>query len=265
MHDFLHIAILGSGSDGNAIVVSNGERALMIDAGFSCREIMSRLARLTPAPPLPAAALLTHDHTDHVRGCRVFCDRLGIPAAASCRTAEYLRARNQLPRKYSAFRPGTRFDMAGFAVATFPVPHDAMDPVGFVVSCGGISVGIATDLGEIDDTAETSLHDCDALVLESNYDPCLLRDSGRPLRVKRRIAGRRGHLENAALCDALPHLLAPRTKLLMLIHVSRECNDPELVRSMVRGKLDEMGRSDVILSVAGQDDPAGPFKIERAP
>ena len=264
MSGFLSISILGSGSDGNAIVVSNGSRSLMVDAGFSCRELQTRLARLTPAPAPLAAALLTHDHADHVLGCRVFCDRLGIPAAASCRTAEYLRSRHRLPARFSEFEPGSRFEVADFAVSTFPVPHDAMDPVGFVIASGGLSVGIATDLGEIDAVTKSSLQGCDALVLEANYDPDLLRNCGRPLRVKRRIAGRHGHLENGALCDALPELLSERTRLLMLVHVSRECNDPELVRTLARNKLDEMGRHDVILSVSGQDDPAGPFKLEEA-
>lgn len=262
MQRILYISALGSGSSGNCLVISNRESSLLVDVGFSCRETKSRLAVLDPAPAPLAGALITHDHTDHVCGCRVFCDNMKIPAAVSIRTAAYLRSGNKLPQKCFEFEPGSRFEIANFEVRTFPVPHDAMEPVGFVIRSGNFSVGIATDLGEIDKTSLDHLQGCDALVLESNYDPELLRNSSRPLRLKRRIAGRHGHLENSAMCSALPQLLSPRTRLLMLVHVSSECNHPELVEKMAQDKLNEMGRSDVILSVAPQDQPAGPFKLE---
>ena len=265
MQDPLYIWALGSGSSGNSIVISNGRNAVMVDAGFSCREMKSRLARLSPAPAPIAAALITHDHSDHVKGCRVFCDELDIPAAVSLRTADFLRPKNQLPRKCFYFEPGSRFDVEDFHIRTFPVPHDAMDPVGFVIESGGFSVGVATDLGEIDNISREHLHNCDALILESNYEPDLLRNCDRPLRLKRRIAGRQGHLENRAMCAALPQLLSERTRFLMLVHISSECNHPELVERMARETLENMGRSDVELLIAPQDTPAGPCKLERIP
>ena len=263
MQDHLYIWALGSGSSGNSIVISNGSSSVMVDAGFSCREMKSRMASLAPEPAPLAAALITHDHSDHVKGCRVFCDELDIPAAVSLRTADFLRPKNLLPRKCFYFEPGSRFDIADFHIRTFPVPHDAMEPVGFVVESGSFSVGIATDLGEIDRVSLEHLHNCDALILESNYDPGLLRNCDRPLRLKRRIAGRQGHLENRAMCQALPQLLSDKTRLLMLVHISSECNHPELVEKMARETLDNMGRSDVALTRALQHTPTGPCKLEK--
>ena len=263
MQSFLNISALGSGSSGNSIIISNGKSAVMVDAGFSCREIKRRISLLETAPAPIAAALITHDHSDHVKGCRVFCDELDIPAAVSMRTADYLRPQKLLPQKCFYFEPGSGFDVDDFHIRTFPVPHDAMDPVGFVITSGSFSVGVATDLGEIDNTALAHLHNCDALILESNYEPELLRNADRPLRLKRRIAGRQGHLENRAMCEALPKLLSDRTRLLMLVHISSECNDYDLVERMTRETLDNMGRRDVILSLARQDCPVGPFKLEK--
>ena len=263
MQSFLNISALGSGSSGNSIIISNGSSSVMVDAGFSCREMKSRLSRLEPAPAPIAAALITHDHSDHVRGCRVFCDDQDIPAAVSLRTADFLRLKNLLPRKCFYFEPGSRFDVGNFHIRTFPVPHDAMEPVGFVIESGTFSVGVATDLGEIDRISLEHLRNCDALILESNYDPELLRNCDRPLRLKRRIAGRQGHLENHAMCEALPQLLSERTRLLMLVHISSECNHPELVEKMARETLDCMGRKDVILSLALQDRPVGPYRLEK--
>ena len=263
MQNFLYISALGSGSSGNSILVSNGNNTVMVDVGFSCRETKNRIARIEPSPSPIAAALITHDHSDHVKGCRVFCDDMDIPAAVSFRTAEFLSTKNLLPRKCFCFEPGSRFEVADFQICSFPVPHDAMEPVGFVIRSGEFSVGIATDLGEIDRTSQEFLRNCDALILESNYDPELLRNCGRPLRLKRRIAGRHGHLENRAMCEALPQLLSERTKLLMLVHISSECNLPELVENMARETLRSMGREDVTLSLALQDLPVGPFKLEK--
>lgn len=262
MSDFLHISALGSGSSGNCLVISNSRHSLMVDAGFSCRETLRRLSLLSPAPPAPAAVLITHDHTDHVKGCRVFCDERDIPAGVSLRAAEYLCTKDLLPQKCFKFEPGSAFEVADFQIRTFPVPHDAMDPVGFVIRSGRFTVGIATDLGEIDSVVLDHLSDCDALILESNYDPELLRSCSRPLRLKRRIAGRHGHLENSAMCEALPRLLSARTKLLMLVHLSSECNHPELVEMMARKKLDELNRPDIVLSVTDQNCPSGPFLIQ---
>ena len=258
----LTLAALGSGSGGNAFVATADREAIIIDLGFSRRELRSRMSRLSIAPEILSGALLTHDHDDHVRGCRVFCDELHLPLYASSGTVRYLRRRGKLPGKVVEFEPGARFSVGTFSVTAFPVPHDAEDPVGFVIAADGCRIGFATDLGNVNALVRRHLADCDALVLESNYDPDMLRRSDRSLMLKRRIAGRDGHLDNSGAAAALADILTPRTKLLLLAHVSRECNDPELVRECTAAQLARLRRSDLPFEVLTQDAPCGPFAFD---
>ena len=193
----IKLGILGSGSAGNSLVlVMEDGGALIVDAGFSRRETLARLARLRISPERLIGMLLTHEHSDHSRGCRVFCDSLNLPLYTTCGTAEYLLRRGMLPSKVLTFEPGDPFLVGGFEVRSFAVRHDAAEPVGFVIGSDGVRIGVATDLGEVNAVARKNLRDCDALVLESNYDLAMLRESERQLYLKRRIAGRSGHLDN---------------------------------------------------------------------
>ena len=139
--------------------------------------------------------------------------------------------------------------------------HDAVAPVGFVIRRDGLKIGIATDLGNVNMLAMQRLTDCDALVLESNYDFQMLRDSDRQLYLKRRILGRHGHLDNVAACEALGTLLTERTRLLLLAHLSSECNSVDLVRRLFEARLAELGRTDVEFGIIEQDHPLGSFEL----
>ena len=251
------LSALGSGSRGNALVLSSPDGALIVDVGFSRREVRTRMERLGLDPCRLRAALLTHEHDDHSRGCRVFCDELNIPLCTASPTAEYLRRRGKLPGRVLEFEPGCEFQIGGFEVEPFAVQHDAVAPVGFVVRREGVKIGIATDLGNVNMLAMQRLEDCDALVLESNYDFQMLRDSDRQLYLKRRILGRHGHLDNVALGT----LLTARTRLLLLAHLSSECNSVELVRRLFEARLAELGRTDIEFGIIEQDAPLGSFEL----
>lgn len=258
----LTFSTLGSGSNGNAFVITSGDEALIIDQGFSRREIKKRMAQLRLAPERLVGALLTHDHTDHSCGCRVFCNELGLPLYTTCGTARFLRIRNKLPSKVMEFESGDSFTVGGFEVKSFPVSHDAEEPVGFVIQADGLKVGIATDLGYVTAPVRYHLQDCDLLVLESNYDPDMLRNSDRDMMLKRRIASRIGHLDNAGAAAILAELLTERTKSLLLAHMSRECNDPELVRECCAARLNELGFSNLYFDVLRQDTPSGTIRLD---
>ena len=159
------------------------------------------------------------------------------------------------------FEPGQDFHIAGFEISPFAVQHDAVCPVGFVIRRGGCTVGIATDLGDVNALARQRLCDCSALILESNYDAKMLRDSDRQIYLKRRILGRHGHLDNVVALKALEELLTPRTSVLMLAHLSSECNCPELVRNLFETKLRELGRTDLRFEVLSQERPVGPVDL----
>ncbi len=262
----IRLGILGSGSGGNSLVVVDGDGgALIVDAGFSRRETLSRLSRLGIAPERRTGMLLAHEHGGLSRGCRVLCDDLGLPLYTPCGTAEYLLRRGMLPSKVLTFEPGNRFLVGGFEVRSFAVRHDAEEPVGFVLGSGGVRVGVATDLGEVNAVARRNLRDCDALILESNYDRKMLYGSEkRPLYLKRRIAGKVGHLDNLMTAAALDELVTRRTRLLLLAHISRECNKPEIALSACREKLDRLGRRDVEVVPLRQDAPSGVFDLREA-
>ena len=261
----VRLGVLGSGSDGNSIVLVDGDgNALLVDAGFSRREILSRLGRLGVAPERLTGMLLTHEHSDHSCGCRVLCDTLHLPLYTTYGTASYLMKRHRLPGRVLTFEPGSPFMLEGFEITPFPVRHDAEEPVGFVIGAENLRVGIATDLGEVNATARRSLHGCDALVLESNYDFGMLRDSNRQLYLKRRIYSRIGHLDNTMTASSLAELVTRRTELLLLAHISRECNTYDLALHTAEAELQSLGRTDIRVCALRQEEPSELFTLEEA-
>ncbi|NOY74678.1 MAG: MBL fold metallo-hydrolase [Kiritimatiellaeota bacterium] len=254
------ITILGSGSRGNAVLVGTVESALLIDAGFSRKEILARLATAGLDPCVVKALLITHDHGDHVSGARVLADHLDIPTYLNAATLKHLGKRNLVGAKTTVFDSGSTFSLHPFEVRPFSVPHDALEPVGFLIShtrSDGMTVkiGIATDLGHVSMLVSARLADCDALVLECNHDVKLLRTSDRSLNLKRRIGGRFGHLNNVDAVEALAGLVGAKTRHVCLCHLSGDCNDRGIVEELASAKLAEIGRSDITLSIAEQNAP----------
>lgn len=263
MKEIVEFTALGSGSCGNAFAVRAADgSALLIDAGFSCRELCARLDGAGIAPESIRAVLLTHDHADHACGCRVFCDKWRLPLYATGPTADFLDAEQALPSRVYEFAPGTEFALEGFDVSTFPVSHDACDPVGFVIRRGGASLGIATDLGIVDEPVRRALTGCDMLAFEANYDDSMLAASPRPLSVKRRIQSRVGHLGNADSMRELAGLIGENTSMVTLVHVSRECNDYALVDDLARQMLAGLDRPDIYLDVALQREARPTFRLD---
>ena len=260
MSGFLDFTVLGSGSAGNAFAVASENGTLLVDAGFSCKELCARMRASGIEPESVQAVLLTHGHSDHVRGCRVFCDRMGIQLYAGCRTAGELDRSGALPARVYEFEPGTAFVLAGFEVTTFPVSHDASDPVGFVLKHRDATLGMATDLGAADETVRHFLAGCNMLALESNYDESMLEHSGRPPATIRRIRSRIGHLGNTdAIRELRERLIGEATRMITLLHVSRECNDYGIVSRMAQEMLREIGRQDICLEVARQESALPTF------
>lgn len=253
------ITALGSGSSGNAFVIHSHDGAILVDAGFSRKEMLQRMRNTGVAPETVRGVLITHEHDDHVKGCRLLCNELQIPAFVSYRTADYLRKLQKLPDKVMEFCPGDSFVFAGFNINPFSVQHDAIEPVGFHISKNGRSVAIATDLGVVNTLAQQRLHNSDILVLESNYDRAMLYNSTRQLHLKRRIMGRNGHLDSQDTLDKLPELLSHRTVALFLVHVSGECNSYEQVEQNAVRKLQSLKRDDVYLRVVRQDSAVETF------
>lgn len=250
------ITVLGSGSSGNASVIHAPGGLLLLDAGFSAKELEKRMLARKIDPGRIRAVLISHEHTDHTKGCRVFADRYGICAYMTSTVCQACMRSNLLPGKRTLFVPGESFALCGLTVETFTLPHDALDTVGFTFTApDGRKIGVATDLGHVNTLTLQRLEGCGILMLESNHDPEILRASDRAPSLKRRILSRHGHLSNMDALDALARMIREETRHLILAHISRECNNFDLVENLARNFLENSGRRDIVLDVALPDEP----------
>lgn len=251
----LRVGILGSGSGGNAVVLESGSRRLLIDAGFSCREMVKRMKRLDFDPKALEAVLLTHEHQDHCKGARVLVQKLRLPLYGTAGTLEGAGLRGQAAQAGGELRSGEPVEVAGFVVEPFMLPHDASEPVGFVVEdpCGR-RIGLVADLGCRTSLAWGRLRDLDLLILETNHDLDMLRNGPYPWSLKQRVAGRHGHLSNREAAEGLPELIGDRLRWVVLYHLSRTNNLPALAAAAVGEALDREGCS-AQMAVSEQDHP----------
>ena len=250
------IVVLGSGSGGNALVVESGSRRLIIDAGFSCREIESRLRQCQVDFDSFDGLVLTHEHGDHTRGAARFAKRHDLAVYATAGTLSEL----ELEAKgvsTCVIRSGQTLEVGQFIVEPFDIPHDAREPVGFVVEDGaGHRVGLAADLGTWSQLVWGRLMDLDALVLETNHDLDMLRSGPYPWPLKQRVAGRHGHLSNAEAAQGLPELLSDRLKWVVLYHLSRTNNLPALALEAVGETVSRSGAvAQICVSDQGHSTP----------
>ena len=254
----MRVAVLGSGSRGNCVVVDAGGRRLLLDAGFSCREIEKRLTALGLAAESLDAVVVTHEHRDHLRGADRLARRWGLPIYATGGTLELARGLSDEARRLA--RPiasGVPVEVAGFVVEPFAIPHDAAEPVGLVVTApDGGRLGLAGDLGSRSRLAWGRLAELDVLLLETNHDLDMLRNGPYPWLLKQRIAGRHGHLSNRDAADGLAELLCDRLRWVVCYHLSQTNNLPELAAEEVAVALAREG-SRAAVAVSEQDRPGG--------
>lgn len=255
--------ILGSGSKGNATVIHTSAGNLLLDAGFSAKELCTRMGKRAIDPTSITAILITHEHDDHIRGCRVFADKYSIPVYETAETARAISYRQKNASNVVLIQPGNKFDLCGITIEPFSISHDVVDAVAYTFCRNGIKLGYATDLGCTNLLVMNKLKNCRALVLESNYEPEYLRNSSRPLQTKRRIMSRHGHLSNQDAMAALSDLLCEETRHLVFAHLSSECNCPDLVRKMADECLCCLNRKDVRIAIAAQDEPLETYWLSK--
>ncbi len=251
----LKISILGGGSKGNSILIDSKNSAILIDAGFSRKELVKRLEILNTKPEKIEAILVTHEHHDHIAGIKVFSKQFSTPIYLTGETNRFLLNKKKIENNANIFAPGNKFSILDFEINPFSIQHDALEPVGFVINYGQIKIGIATDLGKINKLVEHKLKDCDCLILESNYDIDMLRNSDRHLSLKQRIIGTNGHLSNEDAISSFEKLLTKKTKYLFLTHLSSDCNSKEIVLELAKNELNKLNRNDIILNIAEQNKP----------
>lgn len=252
--------ILGSGSAGNCAVIEAGECRILVDGGLSARQITQRLQVVGIDPCSLSGIVITHEHSDHVSGLEVLCKKHPIPVYCNAPTANAIGRERKID--WRLFQSGGEFAIGDFVIQSFPVPHDAQEPVGFVFHKGNASLGFVTDLGFATKLVFERVRNVQTLLIETNHDELLLQnDPHRPWSLKQRIMSRHGHLSNKAAAEVAGELLGNGLSRVILGHLSRDCNSPELATGTMRSHLDARSGQAVEVFCASQKEPSPRFRI----
>lgn len=235
----LEFCSLYSGSSGNCLFVSSKNTKLLIDCGTSCKKICDGLASINSSIEDIDAILVTHEHSDHVQSLGMVSKKFNIPVYANLETWNAMQKQKEKINKenINVFKNDEDFFFNDLTIHPFSTPHDAANPCGFNIHNGKRKISIATDLGHIDDNLLNELQKSSFVLLESNYDPEILKVSKYPLHLKQRIAGPRGHLSNEIAGKTISALMKKDLKEVMLGHLSKENNFPELAYQTVAEQL----------------------------
>lgn len=260
----MKVSVLGSGSGGNALLVVTEDTRLLIDAGFSARDIARRIEGLGEDPDGIDAIVITHDHGDHTRGMGVYARRHRTPLYLTAPTRQACDNLLRGEERVEEYRAGHPFRIGSLRIEPFLTVHDAVDPVGVAVVdvATGCRLGIATDLGRPTAGIRHALTGCHLLVLEANHDEAMLHAAAYPWSVKARIASSHGHLSNEAAARFALDLLHDNLVAVVLAHLSREANDPRLAAEVVGNSLRGAGYRGH-LEVARQDHPTAVLDLAK--
>jgi phosphoribosyl 1,2-cyclic phosphodiesterase len=258
----VRVTVLGSGSVGNATLFEADGVCVLVDAGFSGKDLENRIRQTGMEPADVAGIVITHDHGDHTRGMGILARRFGIPLYLTRRTAEACRALLSGKEEIREYTSSGRFTIGTLEVDAFLTVHDAADPVAVTVRHvpTDTKVGIATDLGRPTAAVRASLARSHMLILEANHDDALLWRGPYPWSVKQRIASSHGHLSNRASAQLARELHHPALAAVVLAHLSQHCNDAGLAEQEVGRALNACGFRGS-LAVAAQDQPHPPIDV----
>lgn len=256
----MKLCLLASGSKGNSVYMETGDTRILVDAGFSGREICKRLDSIGVDPSTLDAILLTHEHSDHLSGVGALSRKLRIPAIVSHLAFETAR-KHLVKSELIPFHSGARFTFRDLQIDPFPITHDACDPVGFIIESSEGKAGVATDLGIATRLVKDKLQGCRALVLESNHDEEMLMNGPYPWHLKQRIRSRHGHLSNNESVELLQEILHDRLEGLFLAHLSEVNNCPEKALTVTATFLGNQNLSNPRLFVGCQYQPSEMLEI----
>lgn len=228
--------------------------SLLIDAGLSAKQICERLESIGVAPSCLQGIVISHEHQDHTQGIRVLTRRLNIPLYITPQTYEQLNGKLDGTETIRHFNAGQCFSIGNIKFDPFSVPHDAADPVGFSIQYNNCRVGIALDLGYVTHLVREKLRYSHMVILESNYEPELLRSSHYPWYLKQRLQGRHGHLSNKEATKLIAELIHPELEHVILAHLSKTNNHPQVAHKQVQAALAKSNGHKVRLSVATQHE-----------
>ena len=244
----MRFASLGSGSKGNSTVVESDTACVMVDCGFGLRNACTRLERIGKSPEDLTAIIVTHEHSDHWKGIGALSAKYNIPVylSAGSLKAKEIQSGEAL---FNCIDSHKDFYVGDVCIKPVPVPHDAREPIQYILSNGKVQLGILTDLGHFTPHVVSSYSKCDALLLECNYDDDMLLDGPYPRFLKDRVSGMFGHLSNRQAADLLLALDLSRLKTLVIGHISAKNNDVSLIKAAIEPLCGE----DIVLSFADQE------------
>jgi len=250
----MRFAVLGSGSSGNSAVFEAGGVRLLVDAGLSAKQLVTRIQSIGLQPGSFDGILLTHEHGDHVRGLRVLLKEMRVPVYATALTARVVRDGGVEGAQWKVFDAGQPFRIGSVEIEAFAIQHDAVDPVGFVFHHQGSRFGLVSDAGFVTRGMVERLRGVHGLFIEANYDDELLEaDTKRPWSTKQRISSRHGHLSNAQTAALVAELAHPGLRRIVLGHLSQDCNKPDVAIAALRGPLAAAGHGHVEIHCACGD------------
>jgi len=250
----MRFASLGSGSSGNALLVEVGSTRVLLDCGFGTAELKARLARLHLTPQDLDAVVVTHEHEDHAGGVPRLARKFGVPVFLTYGTMCAMGPAGGALPDMTIIDSHAPFEIGDVEVRPFPVPHDAREPAQFVFSDGSACLGVLTDVGSTTPHVAKMLSGLEALVIECNHDRAMLADGPYPPRLKERIGGRLGHLDNDTAGELVRGLDCSRLAHMIAAHLSQQNNTPDLARAALSAAL---GCAPDWITVATQDDGFG--------
>lgn len=254
----IRFCLLGSGSSGNAVLVTTRDSKVLIDNGLSFRKLQANAAEVGEALDDVRAVFVTHEHSDHVSGVGILARKLDVPVYMTRDTFDALPPHIGRIPQARFFEAGEDTILGDLTVGSFSISHDAADPVSYVVESRGAKLGIAADLGHPSELVRRRLAGSHGLILESNYCPDMLRRGSYPPMIQQRIRGRQGHLSNADMCSLLAHVMHDHLHIVVLVHISEENNTHDLALQMAEGVVK---RRPVRLFTAAQNRPTPVFEL----
>ena len=259
----LKFCSLYSGSSGNSLFVQSDKTNILVDAGVSCKKIVNALESIEVKPDSISAILVTHEHQDHILGLSTISKKYNIPVYANEATWAVIDKSKFDMENIKIYIPEKEFSINDLAIKPFRIPHDAADPCGFNIFNNKAKISIATDLGYMDNCIINNLKESSFVLIESNYDPEVLKCSSYPLSLKRRIIGPYGHLSNNTAAQTITTLFNYGLKSAMLGHLSKETNFPELAYHTVLNemKAKNITEDDLDLCVASRNEPSKVINI----
>ena len=257
----MRFSVLGSGSKGNALYIESGNTSLLIDAGFSGKELAKRLALLGKDPDELNGLFLTHEHGDHIRGAGVLSRRCSLPVYANIGTFQGSEKTIKKLHKRIELETGTTCELQDLEIRSFRISHDTLDPVGYLISDGNHSVACCTDTGKVSHLIASRLSGCDALILEFNHDPVMLKNGPYPFSLQQRVRSSQGHLANEDAAAFLQTLVHDRLQYVILAHLSETNNTPGIARKSAAAVLASELHS--LLHVARQSCPSELFDLRN--